>query len=233
MPTGNMAAGLYSPTDIYLGELAGSLESIDAGTTTVIDHAHMNYSVEHNEEAVRGISESGIRGVFCYCANPRVKDWKEFQMEGELVPEWWWEQIRNLAGRQPFAGGRISLGLGWDAFYLPKEMVVKVFEDIRALGIKLITCHHVSTPTLSTPSLIYAAYNRFRSSSTSSRLGSSRTRHSNLPRHRNNPHRNPTYSNPRLSSQQHTQHRTPNVTRKSNLFPPHSPRHFLPWRRLP
>jgi hypothetical protein len=71
-------------------------------------------------------------------------------MEGELVPEWWWEQIKDLARRQPFAEGRITLGLGWDAFYLPKEMVVKVFEDIRSLGIKLITCHHVSTPTLST-----------------------------------------------------------------------------------
>jgi len=48
MPTGNMAASLFSPEDIYWGNLAGCLESIDAGTTLVVDHAHMNYSPEHN-----------------------------------------------------------------------------------------------------------------------------------------------------------------------------------------
>lgn len=142
---------MYSPADIYWGQLSGSLESLDAGTTTIIDHAHMNYSAEHNEEAVRGFGDSGIRGVFCYCANSRVKQWMDFEVEGDVIPEWWWGQLRRLAREQPFAQGRITVGLGWDTFYLPREMVVNVFEEVRAMGVKLITCHHVSTPTLSIP----------------------------------------------------------------------------------
>lgn len=37
----------YVPEDVFWGQLAGCLEAIDAGTTTVIDHAHMTYSPDH------------------------------------------------------------------------------------------------------------------------------------------------------------------------------------------
>lgn len=37
----------HQPSDIFWAELAGSLEGIDAGTTTVMDHAHFHYSTEH------------------------------------------------------------------------------------------------------------------------------------------------------------------------------------------
>jgi hypothetical protein len=39
----------YTPSDVYWGQLAGSLESIYSGTTTVLDHAHMVYTAEHGE----------------------------------------------------------------------------------------------------------------------------------------------------------------------------------------
>jgi hypothetical protein len=38
---------MFSPEDVFWGELGGCMESIDAGTTMVVDHAHMNYSAEH------------------------------------------------------------------------------------------------------------------------------------------------------------------------------------------
>lgn len=37
----------HQPNDIFWAELAGALEGIDAGTTTVMDHAHFHYSTEH------------------------------------------------------------------------------------------------------------------------------------------------------------------------------------------
>jgi cytosine/adenosine deaminase-related metal-dependent hydrolase len=45
IPTGNLVASLFTPLDIFWGELGGAMESIDAGTTTVVDHAHVNYSI--------------------------------------------------------------------------------------------------------------------------------------------------------------------------------------------
>lgn len=43
------AAGLvFKPQDIFWASLAGSLEAIDAGTTTILAHAHINWSQEHS-----------------------------------------------------------------------------------------------------------------------------------------------------------------------------------------
>jgi cytosine/adenosine deaminase-related metal-dependent hydrolase len=47
MPTGNLAASFFTPSDVFWGQLGGALEAIDSGTTTVVDHAHMNYSEQH------------------------------------------------------------------------------------------------------------------------------------------------------------------------------------------
>lgn len=40
---------MHSPEDIFWGQLGGALECLDSGTTTVVDHSHVNYSVDHCE----------------------------------------------------------------------------------------------------------------------------------------------------------------------------------------
>jgi cytosine/adenosine deaminase-related metal-dependent hydrolase len=49
VPTGNMQSFNYTTEDIFWGELGGCLEALDAGTTTIVDHAHMNYSPAHSK----------------------------------------------------------------------------------------------------------------------------------------------------------------------------------------
>jgi hypothetical protein len=44
-----MQSSNHSAADIYWGELGGVLECLDAGTTTVVDYAHMMYSPEHGK----------------------------------------------------------------------------------------------------------------------------------------------------------------------------------------
>lgn len=51
VPTGNMQSFNYTTEDIFWGELGGCLEALDAGTTTIVDHAHMNYSPAHSKVA--------------------------------------------------------------------------------------------------------------------------------------------------------------------------------------
>jgi hypothetical protein len=43
----------YTPEDVFWGQLGGCLEAIDAGTTFVVDHAHMTYSPEHGRPQKR------------------------------------------------------------------------------------------------------------------------------------------------------------------------------------
>ncbi|TYB59865.1 amidohydrolase family protein [Nonomuraea sp. PA05] len=57
----------HRPRDLYAGNLAGALECLDSGVTTLLDWSHAQFSPEHTDDAVRALSASGIRTVFGYC----------------------------------------------------------------------------------------------------------------------------------------------------------------------
>ncbi|KAJ6531061.1 hypothetical protein B0H19DRAFT_1327052 [Mycena capillaripes] len=128
-----------------LGELGGCLEAVDGGTTTVVDHAHINHSAEHSSSALSATVASGIRSYFCYCPVPqnRAASWAPFRFEqGSMaVPEWTTNQLAELAASQHFGDGRVRLGVAFDAWYLQKDIIISLFQTARALGVKLFTSH--------------------------------------------------------------------------------------------
>ncbi|NUP80446.1 MAG: amidohydrolase family protein [Nonomuraea sp.] len=63
----NELAPAYGPADVHAGNLAGALECLDTGVTTLLDWSHVQFSPAHTEAAVRALRESGIRAVFGYC----------------------------------------------------------------------------------------------------------------------------------------------------------------------
>ncbi|SCV52014.1 related to cytosine deaminase and related metal-dependent hydrolases [Fusarium fujikuroi] len=143
MVPGNMASHSYKPEDVFWGQLGGCIEALEAGTTTIVDHAHISYTPEHNNAALSATISSGIRSIYCYCPTGRVKTWKPFEMEEELLPAWVFEQLSSLCKNGPFANGRVTMGFAFDSFYLPKDVVVHIFNQVRGLGIKTITSHYV------------------------------------------------------------------------------------------
>ena len=56
----------YRPDDVYIGNLFGSLGAINAGITTMLDWSHIMLTPEHADAAVKGLADSGIRGVFAH-----------------------------------------------------------------------------------------------------------------------------------------------------------------------
>ena len=56
----------YTPDDIYIGNLAGALNQINCGTTTLGDWCHNSLSPEHTDAAVEALDRSGIRAVFLH-----------------------------------------------------------------------------------------------------------------------------------------------------------------------
>jgi hypothetical protein len=44
-----MVSHSYKPEDAFWGQLGGCLEALQAGTTTIVDHAHISYSPEHSK----------------------------------------------------------------------------------------------------------------------------------------------------------------------------------------
>ncbi|MGW2313126.1 amidohydrolase family protein [Actinomadura luteofluorescens] len=57
----------YRPDDVYTGTLAGSLECLDSGITTLVDWSHIQLSPAHTEANIAALRASGIRAVFGYC----------------------------------------------------------------------------------------------------------------------------------------------------------------------
>jgi 5-methylthioadenosine/S-adenosylhomocysteine deaminase len=59
-------AVVHGPEDVYAGTYAGALAQLDAGTTCTIDFSHCLITPDHADEALRGLLDSGMRGVWCY-----------------------------------------------------------------------------------------------------------------------------------------------------------------------
>ncbi|KAJ0426169.1 hypothetical protein BJY00DRAFT_307669 [Aspergillus carlsbadensis] len=147
MVAGNIQSFNYTPEDIFWGQLAGCQESIHSGVTTVVDHAHMTYSAEHATEAIRASASSGLRTFFCYTPIWRIKEWSSdepVEYDEEFLPEWWFSTLESLAKSAPFGNGRVRLGLGFEAFNLPREVVQDLWTRCCSLGIKLFTTHYVA-----------------------------------------------------------------------------------------
>ncbi|HEU0213867.1 MAG TPA: amidohydrolase family protein [Jiangellaceae bacterium] len=59
-------APLYRPEDVYASNLAGSLECLNAGITTLVDWSHINNTPDHPDAAVTALKETGIRAQYAY-----------------------------------------------------------------------------------------------------------------------------------------------------------------------
>jgi cytosine/adenosine deaminase-related metal-dependent hydrolase len=69
-------APVYRPEDVYASNLAGALECLNAGITTLVDWSHINNTPEHPDAAIRGLQESGIRAQYAYgSANTSLADY--------------------------------------------------------------------------------------------------------------------------------------------------------------
>ncbi|MFD5008584.1 amidohydrolase family protein [Streptomyces chartreusis] len=101
-------APLYTPEDVYAANLAGALECLNAGITTLVDWSHINNSPEHPDAAIRGLAESGIRAQYAYgSANTSLADyWFESKI---AIPG---DDVRRIRGKY-FASddGLLTMGL--------------------------------------------------------------------------------------------------------------------------
>ncbi|HXF72848.1 MAG TPA: amidohydrolase family protein [Actinomycetota bacterium] len=69
-------APAYRPEDVYASNLAGALECLNAGITTLVDWSHINNTPEHPDAAIQGLKEAGIRAQYAYgSANTSLQDY--------------------------------------------------------------------------------------------------------------------------------------------------------------
>ncbi len=98
----------FNPEDIRIANLAGALNQLNCGTTTLVDWCHNNPTPAHTDAAIEGLRESGIRAAFFH-GSPKP-DPKPGEPHFSTIPHPRSEVERLLRG--PFASRDQLLTLG-------------------------------------------------------------------------------------------------------------------------
>jgi cytosine/adenosine deaminase-related metal-dependent hydrolase len=147
----NVHAGLatnYKPQDLYIATLMGALNQINCGTTTLGDWCHNNPTPEHTDQAIEGLLDSGIRGVFFH-GSPKP-DPKPGQKHFSEIPHPRSEVERLIKSRFANPQALVTLGLAiLGPHYSTYEVAVQDFELAREFS--LIASMHCAGAAAKTP----------------------------------------------------------------------------------
>ncbi|KAH0415886.1 Metallo-dependent hydrolase, partial [Aureobasidium melanogenum] len=159
--SGNFNSSVFSADDIFWGQLGGAMEMVNGGTTCVVDHAHLNYGPEYNAKAISATVASGVRSIYGYCPTARVASWNPLVMDNNILADEVINNLEELASTAPFGDGRVTLGLAFDGWFLPKRSISSLFGKVAKLGIRTITSHSVRTPSFGASSSLPKLINSY------------------------------------------------------------------------
>jgi 5-methylthioadenosine/S-adenosylhomocysteine deaminase len=128
-------APLYRAEDVYASNVAGSLECLNAGITTLVDWSHINNTPEHPDAAVRGLQETGIRAQYAYgSANTSLE--KYWFFSAEVIPG---DDVRRVRDAYFSSDdGLLTMALATRGPGFTQDQVVQAeWELARELGIPL------------------------------------------------------------------------------------------------
>ena len=131
-------APVYRAEDVHASNVAGSLECLNAGITTLVDWSHINNTPDHPDAAVTALQETGIRAQYAYgSANLSLADYwfySKIAIPGDDV-----RRVRETYFSSD--DGLLTMGLATRGTGFCLEEVVRAeWELARELGIP-ITVH--------------------------------------------------------------------------------------------
>lgn len=144
----NVYGSCYTPADAYWGNHVGALQCLDNGTTFIVDHSHIINSPEHANNAVQGLLDAKIRGVFCYglFANNQPT-WADIQtgIKPPSDPDWRLEDSKRVKAEFFPTNDRTALlrfGFAPSEIEMtPIETGIQEIAHARSIGSSLITAH--------------------------------------------------------------------------------------------
>jgi 5-methylthioadenosine/S-adenosylhomocysteine deaminase len=131
-------APLYRPEDVHVSNLAGALECINAGITTLVDWSHINNTPDHPDAGIQGLKDAGIRAQYAYgSANTSLVDyWYESKI---AIPRADVERIKDTYFSS--GDGLLTMGLATRGpGFCVDDVVTEEWSIARDLGIP-ITVH--------------------------------------------------------------------------------------------
>lgn len=146
-----------TPEEVGIGVLAGLLEALHNGVTTILDHFHAAHTPEHADAALKAAIESGARVIWAPSRQSpptRLLPFPEWANDAQAV-EWQREKIKEwgaLTGGKLRPDGRVTLGLAYEIFTWEGEGTVARHQEFlafaRANNVQTITAHVVKSPVI-------------------------------------------------------------------------------------
>ncbi|EJF62312.1 Metallo-dependent hydrolase [Dichomitus squalens LYAD-421 SS1] len=140
--------GTITPEEVAIGQLAGCLDALNNGTTTMLDHFHAAHTPAHAEASLKATIESGARVVWApdhLSSNTQLFPTLEFAKDTETLQ---WQRAKltewGANGGRLSPDGRVLLGLAYDRLGNGKEHVVpheELLAEARAIPAQTITAH--------------------------------------------------------------------------------------------
>lgn len=107
--------GSLTPEEIGIGTLAGCLDALHNGVTTILDHFNTAHTPAHAEASLRAVRESGARVIWAPARQSpatQITPSLEFAKEAE-TDTWQRAKVREwgVDGGKLRPDGRVTLGL--------------------------------------------------------------------------------------------------------------------------
>jgi cytosine/adenosine deaminase-related metal-dependent hydrolase len=102
-----VAGPFWTADDVYISQLAGLYEALNAGVTTTLDHAHHTWSNATAEAGLRACIDSGARVFWAYAFH----DVPNVTSVAEQLPH-----FRSLYQKGDFKNSSTSLAIAYDAW---------------------------------------------------------------------------------------------------------------------
>lgn len=102
----------FTAEDVYLGQLTGLYEAINAGVTSTVDHAHGHWARATADAGINGSVDSGARVFWGYAIHQTPKGWpieEQFAHFKEIVKE---GKLKDTL---------VSLGISFDGFAMGND----------------------------------------------------------------------------------------------------------------
>ncbi|PPJ50657.1 hypothetical protein CBER1_05261 [Cercospora berteroae] len=135
-----VAGSLFNAEDVYVGQLAGLYEMLNAGVTTSLDHAHHTWSSETAIAGANASVESGARVFWAYTIHELSNS--TFTIEQQLA------NFRDIAESDLFEDSPTELGIAFDAWTdtSDESVLQQIVDATIAHNVSALTTHLLHGP---------------------------------------------------------------------------------------
>ncbi|CAJ2505734.1 Uu.00g131280.m01.CDS01 [Anthostomella pinea] len=129
---GPAAAAIYTAEDVYIGQLVGLLEALNAGVTTTLDHAHHTWTKGHSQAGLDASIDSGARVYW----NHNFAGMGDYGIPDQIA------DFREWVTTRATADSLTTIAAAYDSWTVaPPEDTRAVVDVIKELKIPVLTTH--------------------------------------------------------------------------------------------